>query len=94
MLKFSLFTPWSRIGKGDVELHSFLTMAVHIGAWLISRSSRFVTADRTQVPTAYDLGRPHMRSGLSVGEKKISPLPGMEHRIVQPIPVIILTALS
>jgi hypothetical protein len=58
------------MGIGDVKLHSFLTMAVHIDAWSISRSGRFVTGDRTQVPTAYDLGRLH-RSGHYVGEKKL-----------------------
>jgi len=60
VLKLSLFTPWSRVAKGDAELHSFLTMALHIGAWSISRTGRFVTGARTQVPTAYDLDRPHM----------------------------------
>jgi hypothetical protein len=52
--------------EGDVQFHSFLTTAIYIyiymymGAWSISGFGRFVIGNRTQVPTGYDLDRPHM----------------------------------
>ena len=39
--KLSLLTPWRHLWGAEVQLHSFLTLAIHWGEWLTSNPSQY-----------------------------------------------------
>jgi len=60
-------------GEGEVQLHSFLTLAMDGGEWLILRPGRFTPAEHLY-PLNWRPGGTQNRSGL-LGEEKIFLVP-------------------
>ena len=65
-------------GRVEVQLHSSLTSALVGGEWPTLRPSRSIPFDRR-------LAGPQSCSGRFGEERNLSPLQGMEPRIVQPV---------
>ena len=72
----------AQTGSRGIAVLFFLTLALDEGAWLTQRPGRFTPVKETQYQFYRRLGRPQGRSGRL---RKISLLPGFDHRTVQPV---------
>jgi hypothetical protein len=79
-------TPWRRIGRVEVWLHSFF----HLGTrwrWVITFTPRTLCPQGKcpWYPLKRRLGGPHSRSGRGGEEKNSQPLPALEPPTIQPV---------
>ena len=92
--KISLSTPWTHTWGVEVELHSFLTLALDGSEWLTSSSSCFTPGERTPVPTEQEAGwTPELVWSFCEKRKIPLTLPRFKPWTVQPVAFTILTTL-
>jgi hypothetical protein len=76
-------TPWRRIGRVEVQIHAFLTLALDGGEGSASRPDP--QWKRPWYPLDRRLGGPQSRSGCDGERKNSQHLPGLEPPIIQPV---------
>jgi len=72
-------------GETEVLLHQFLTLALDGGEWSTSRPGQINHAIEARYPLNKRLDGIQRPSGRFEGETNVFPLPGFEHRTVQPV---------